>query len=137
VTHIVIRNFQPVDDSGFIYSTWPKNVFYSGILNVNKHDKKRWFQEFYNYLQKLIPESEISIACMDDDKNTILGYSVVSGRTLQFIYVKELFRKQGIGSLLFNHNKQIREINQSFLTHIAESILQQHPNLIKKENREI
>lgn len=129
---IILRDFNSHTDSGILFGTWPKSVYYSGV-NVDKYcEKRKWFEDFHLYMKNLIPESEISIACMQDTPEVILAYSIVSGRTLQFVYVKETFRKQAIASLLIKHNKQIREVNMGFVTKIGQSILEDHPNLFKE-----
>lgn len=130
---IAVRPFEPLKDAGFIFSTWPKSVYYSGINLEDCERKSDWFKAFHIYINNLLPESEISIACMQDDPGIIIGYCIVSGRTLQFIYIKELFRKQGIARLLLKLNPQIREINYAFMTRVGDAILAEHPNYPVKE----
>lgn len=131
-TKVIIRDFVPLTDSGFIFSTMPKSIYYSGINIDLDEDKKHWFEQFYTYLQNLIPESEISIACLEFDLDTIIGYCIVAGRTLQFVYIKEAFRKQGIARLLVNYNKQIREVNIGFVTRIGDCIIEEHKNFFEE-----
>lgn len=86
-------------DLGLVYSTFPKNVFYSAYVTItqNRHE---WFLEFYQYLTELIKEAEITLACLATDPNVIVGYSIVSQDTLHFLYVKVAYRNQRIASLL-------------------------------------
>lgn len=137
MSRVIIRDFIPLTDSGFIYSTMPKSIYYSGIAIDPDDDKRTWFEDFYKYLQALIPESEISIACTTDDINFIVGYSVVAGRTLQFVYVKEDYRKQGIARLLVKHNKQIREVNMGFVTRVGDAIIEEHKDFFIETEKSI
>ena len=51
-------------------------------------------------LKKLIPHSDITLACDPDDADTIWGYICTDGELLHFIYVKAAFRGFGIGGAL-------------------------------------
>ena len=111
---VILRKFNPVIDSGLIYSSYPKGVYYGSYVKINPEDyitiKNSWFKQFYKSLQDQLNNSTITIACMSDAPETILGYSIVTGTILNFIYVKEVFRNQGIGRLLFKCQQQAIEI---------------------------
>jgi len=49
------------------------------------------------------PDSVLRVACLPDDSDAILGWSVISGdepHTLHYVYVRKDARKQGIARLL-------------------------------------
>ena len=76
---------------------------------MNKHDKGTpeykafkaiWFKEFHLKMSSLLKDATIYVACIQNDPDTLLGYSIIYKDTLEFVYVKELFRTQGIATLL-------------------------------------
>ncbi len=120
---ILLRQFIPEQDTGIIMSTWPKGFYYSGINIKPKSQKKLWFSEYYDYVKRMLKDGQVSIACMTDDADTILGYAVMNGSTLEWIYVKEAFRKQGIANLMLK-GKKIESVSN--LTKIGKSIAEAH-----------
>lgn len=132
MSQIILRDFNSKDDSGFIYSTWPKSVYYSGV-HVSDLDKREWFKNFHEYMNRIIPESKIYIACQKDDAPFILGYSIINDNNLLFVYIKDAYRKQGLATFL-TKNKGISEVAGSFVTRIGAAIMAEHPKLFKKES---
>lgn len=116
---ITIRKFDPDKDSGIIFSTWPKGFYYGGLKIDIKQTKKQWFGDYYEYIKKKLINANIPIACMSNDPSTILGYAVIDGDTLEWVYVKEVFRNQGIANLL-TANQGIEFVNN--MTKIGKSI---------------
>ena len=101
-------------DHSFIFESW-----HNGLKNANS-----WFKDipemvfkerFGNYYQNIFdrPGLEISIACLPDAEDVILGYIVYENKNIYWIYVKHSWRKMKIATSLFN-----KEINQCgrFLT---------------------
>lgn len=138
MSSVIVRDFNPKLDSGFIYSTWPKSVFYRGVHVEYDVDRRAWFEDFHAYMKLHMPDAHIYVACMHDDPHTILGYSVVYGRALQFIYVKELFRQQGIAMLMLKRNnfKANIPVNPLFITRIGLAIMNDHPQLFTERIEE-
>ena len=98
--HFEIRSSYE-SDRNFIYSTWLRGLYYGND----------WFKEipsdiFYKNYQLVIdeilkrPKTQISITCLIDDKDVILGYSVFEESTLHYIFVKDSWRKMGIAKML-------------------------------------
>lgn len=133
MSQVTTRPFNPETDSGFIYATWTKGVYY-GSLDESLSDKRqgKWFARFYPYISDQLKTAKIYVACMGDDPDTILGYVVINGTTLEWVYVKGLFRKNGIATLLIK-NKGIESINETSVTKVGHAIMNSHPNLFKKE----
>lgn len=131
MTTVVIRPFQPTVDSGFIYSTWPKSMYYGSYYDIPLA-KKRWFKICFEHIKEILQVAKVYVACKSDDQDFILGYSVVNGTGLEFVYVKEAYRIQGIGRILTN-NKNIKECVN--ITKIGKAILDDHPDLFKAKSR--
>jgi GNAT superfamily N-acetyltransferase len=124
---IVAKEHQPYSanaDFGFVFNTWPKGFYYSG-LNVEHEPKKEWFKKYFDYVKRKLESSTVFVACTEDDPRTFYGYAVIHGTTLEWIYVKSMFRKQGIATLLIK-GKKIDSYNN--MTKIGHAILNQKEN---------
>lgn len=132
---VTIRPFEELGDSGFIYSTWPKSVYHKPAKPI-KMEKSAWFGQFYFYLQAHLRSSAIYIACLKDSPDTIIGYAILEGIELQFVYIKEMYRSQGIATLLLK-NKKIESVNTNNLTKAGEAILDAHPELKQIDKKEV
>lgn len=98
---VVIRPYSFESDSSLIYDSWKKQVWFEN------HKKDEYIDPvFSRKLTKKIKSilesntSRIRMACLKDDPNHIVGYSVMSSSTIEFVYVKIDFRKQGIATIL-------------------------------------
>ncbi len=107
-------------DSGLIYSSWPKGVYYSGIHPITI-EKNLWFKQSYRYVQDSLAHDHILIACLVSDPEIILGYAVFKGTTLEWVYVKKDYRHRGIARLLMGTG--IERININHLTHLGKALL--------------
>ena len=123
MSKVILRQFDPATDSGFIYSSFPKGVYHGSVEKIAT-PKDEWFGSFYNYLKEQLALATVSIACMQDDPDTILGYSILAGDTLQFVYVKAPYRNQGIATLLTKN--KFKDINVKNLTKVGAAILAKH-----------
>jgi len=122
---VVIRPFNASLDTGLIYSSYPKGVYYGSFTPIDT-PKDKWFKAFYIEMQDQLKTSTVSIACMSDNEDVIIGYSIVTGTCLEFVYVKEQFRNQGIARLLLK-NHPIEQYKN--VTKVGHAILQ------KKDSR--
>lgn len=122
MSQVTIRPFDEGGDSGIIYSTWPKGAYY-GALEIPPGNKKRWFKSFYEHVKERLKDSEIRIAALTEDPGVIIGYAIIHGKTLEWAYVKEAFRLQGICRLLLL-NREIEMIAN--VTKIGRYIAKKH-----------
>ena len=112
---IVIRPFRDTD-SGLIYASYAKGVYHG--QGRDEADKPHWFQAFHTLVQHQIQNCTIYMACDSEDPDHTLGYSIVQNGELQFVYVKPLYRQQGIGRLLTNGKYET--INQQHMTKLGQ-----------------
>lgn len=89
------------DDFNFIMATWLRGAYY-GNPWFAWIDKDIFMHRYHVVLEKLLdkPEVGVAVACLQDDPDTILGYSVVESNILHWVYVKESWRKMGIAKSL-------------------------------------
>lgn len=122
MNQVTVRPYSEDLDAGIIYSTWPKGAYYGAVEPI-EGPKKQWFKRFYTYVRKRLDDSEIRIAALSEDPQVIIGYVVINGHTLEWAYVKEAFRLQGICRLLLL-NREIKEIAN--VTKIGRFIAKKH-----------
>jgi GNAT superfamily N-acetyltransferase len=96
---IRIRKFDPDLDSGLIYSSCPKGVYYGAAREILA-PKHEWFKTFFLRLKELLATGDVLVACAEDDPGFIIGYSIIKNYVLHFVYVKENYRNQGIAKAL-------------------------------------
>lgn len=67
------------------------------------HAKKRVERDVYKtymdkYIDRLLVYADVLVAFTDEVPDEVLGYSIITGPTLHWCYVKGYARRQGIGS---------------------------------------
>lgn len=98
---VVIRPFNAKMDEACIYSTWRNAAYYGGDWGSGPRPyDKYYFKAQTITIKNILQKAKIRIACMSDDINTIIGYSVYTDKHLDFIYVKVEYRNKGIGKML-------------------------------------
>ncbi len=101
---VIVRAYNPVGgdqtDTAFIFSSWRNGLWYAEKRDERIQDK------FYAFatrqIRKLIshPATKIRIACMEENPDNIVGYSVMTGPHVYWVYVKIDYRRTGIAKLL-------------------------------------
>lgn len=101
---IITRPFVP-SDTAFIISTWLSGQ-YHGSPYWSQMPKETFYTEYTELINSILhnPNTIVNIATLDDDPNTLLGFSVFSGTTLHWIYTKKDYRSNGIMNLLMPKN---------------------------------
>ncbi len=97
--NVTLRKYDPETDEGFIYSSWRNGLYYHTEPR-NKGNADRFFREASQQIRRTLKAASVSIACLQDSPVVIVGYLVLTGTHLDWIYVKEDFRTRGIGRLL-------------------------------------
>jgi hypothetical protein len=97
-----VRDATP-DDYNFIYKTFLNGIYYGDTWL--SEIPKPIFMKYYRALAEVLiksPKATVKVACLPDEPNVILGYSILSSdfQTIHFVYVKEVWRKKGIGRSL-------------------------------------
>lgn len=101
-------------DVNFIYSTMLKGLYYGSEFYANVA-KATFFQHYGEIVTALLKKSKVVVACLPDDDDIVLGYAIYEpGLCLHYVFVKEVFRKQGVASALTG------EANTSSVSHITK-----------------
>lgn len=97
------------EDKAFIYATFLRGIYYGDTL-FGEIPKDVFMTEYHKIIENILatPNRKVRVACLKEDPNVILGYSVSKARekgdTLDFIFVKAPWRKIGIGKSLLPEN---------------------------------
>lgn len=91
------------EDRNFILATFLRALYYGDSWYSDI--PKGIYMNFYNkIIQNLLenPAVIVKIACLKEDSNVILGYSILGDNydTIHFLYVKSAWRNKGIGMKL-------------------------------------
>jgi len=92
-------------DIDFITSSW-LNSFRDGYFNATVPNRV-YYNQHHKVLERLVPSSTILVACNSERPQQIFGwlcFQVVDNvLILHYVYVKNMFREQGIAARLFNY----------------------------------
>lgn len=117
---VILRGFNPEKDGAFVYSTWRNALWFAGDQDEDKRDY--FYAEASQRLRRLLtaPDTKTQIACLEEDPDNIIGYSIMAGPHLNWVYVKIESRRQGIGKLLTRGFKTVA----TPLTHLGKKIFE-------------
>lgn len=113
-------------DISFIFNSWLKS--YRSSYFAKSISNTIYFEGHHKIIEKLAKTSEIIVACNPQDPEQIFGYicaEKIDGIfCLHYIYVKQSFRRLGIGKLLLNSFERDKEQASVFTHHtkIAERL---------------
>lgn len=120
-----MRNIDQEMDLPLLISTWRNAEWFSTDQSGNSNE---FYRKLTKHINNILKEANVKIACKADDPNFILGYSVMTGTKLEFVYVKADYRKQGIAKILTKGFKTWDEAKTNIgraierkLTHIPNS----------------
>jgi ribosomal protein S18 acetylase RimI-like enzyme len=123
-----LRNAK-LEDYAFIKATWLRGLYY-GESWYSMIPKDIFMKNNSLYFDKLLGSTKtlVMVACLKEDPDTILGYSVISKdlKILHWIYVKSAWRNQGLA-------KKLTPIEMESVSHITKlglTLLKKFPNII-------
>lgn len=85
----------------FVIMRWARSFRY-GNDYIRLTDSAAYFDRYKSYISKILQfeNSVVRLAVLSDDPDVALGFSVVSGNTLHYVYVGTDYRHNGIGTML-------------------------------------
>ncbi len=103
-------------DKNFILATFLRGLYY-GETWFSDIPKDIFMDNYKLIAQALInsPKVVIKVACLPEDADTIIGYSILSNdyQTVHFVYVKSIWRLKGVGkSLVPQHPTFVSHLTQ-------------------------
>ena len=92
-------------DESFIFATWLKSLYF-GDSWFSHTEKNSFMKNYHKLIESLLSQDgiQVKIACLKEDSDVILGYSMYKNNTLHYVFVKKDWRKAGIArALVPNH----------------------------------
>lgn len=107
---IIIRDYNPGMDAPLLFSSW-RNCLWFDAHPAETKPNPIFFRQTTKKINNLLrdPHTKVRIACLQDDPNEIKGYATINNDTIEFVYVKLDYRKQGIATLLTKGFKSISD----------------------------
>ena len=101
---IAMWTFRPAvgKDIPFIYATMLNSLRVDSVIGSSTR-KSVFYNEYNPILDNILLNARVTVACLPDDSNVILGYAIHDGNLLHYVYIKEAFRLQGIAKDLYQH----------------------------------
>lgn len=92
-----------MNDLNFIYATW-LNGYYFGSKDIQAIHKPTFMLEYHKVIENILskPSTQVAVAALKDDEDVIIGYSVFEEPVLHWVFVKDGWRKMGVGKTLTN-----------------------------------
>lgn len=123
-----VRDYKP-EDKHFIMATFLKGLYY-GESYFSLVPKDIFMTNYKLVAESLVsnPRVNIKVACLPDDADVILGYSILSHdfQAVHFVFVKNVWRKKGIArSLVPQHPTAV-----SHLTNLGKSLMSKLPTAV-------
>lgn len=114
---MVIRKFNAGDKS-FVYATWLRGL-YHGSPYWSCTTAKDFYEIMGRHIDEVLKTSEVLVISDMTEPDLILGYAVIEGPCLHWVYIKSEGRTQGLARLLLK-DKCIKYV--TYLTSIGDSI---------------
>ncbi len=92
----VLRPYKP-EDKAFVMATFLRGLYY-GESWFSMIPKDIFMSNYKLVGEALISKATVHVACLPDDPDVILGYSILSTdySTIHYVFVKSSFRNRGI-----------------------------------------
>ena len=121
-----IRDAHKLDEA-FVISTFLRGIYY-GETFFSETPKEIFMKHYKLVARSLIGSNQVKvkIACLPDDPETIIGFSVLSNdfKTVNFVFVKKKWRNKGIARGLVP--KGFEYVVPQHVTNIGKSILSKY-----------
>ncbi len=119
---VVIRDYDPKIDAPFVYASWRNALWFAEIRDEKLSDA--FYSNASKDIRTLLNQKGVTtrIASVVNEPDFFVGYSVMSGTHLHWVYVKESYRRQGVAKLL---SKGFRTISPP-LTKVSKVIAASH-----------
>jgi len=123
-----IRDMVP-NDKNFIMATLLRGIYY-GDPYFTAIPKDIFMKNYKVIAETLLDSGKVNVklACLKEDPDTILGYSILSAdyQCIIWIFIKSPWRKRGIGKSLLPQHPQA----YMHLTPIGNELLHKFPGIV-------
>lgn len=126
---VTIRPYRP-SDLNFILATWLRGLRYGNEF-FGAIESDAYFKTYHAVIEAMLgrPDTKVSVACLKDDEEVILGYAVVhKGHILDWVHVKTPWRHIGLAKNLVSDMLLIT--TATHLTKTGANILKKYPGVV-------
>lgn len=118
-----------LEDKNFIMATFLRGLYY-GDSWFSLIPKNIFMDNYKILLERILanPLNVVKVACLKEDPDIILGYSILSAnyQVIHYVFVKSPWRKQGIGRALTPRYP----VAVTHLTTLGKSLLTKYENCV-------
>lgn len=124
---ITIRPYQTLTDKSFVLATFLKGLYY-GDSWFSLIPKDTFMTHYHAFLERFIesPGVDISMACLAEDPDVIIGYCIHTNTVVHMIFVKKAWRRIGVAKSLLPN--QVTAV--SHLTDLGRRLLSKLPEAV-------
>lgn len=114
-------------DKNFIFATWLRGLRHGNDW-FQSIDSDIFFKNYHLAIEHIIarPTTNVAVACLRDEPEVILGYSVFDKDRLHWVFVKKSWRNIGIARSL----TPTTITSVTHLTKVGKSLLSKLPNVV-------
>ena len=112
-------------DKAFIMATFLRGLYY-GDSWFSLIPKDAFMDNYKKIAEALLEHraTTVRVACLNEDPDVILGYSVSTGPVLHWVFVKQVWRNKGVGRRLLPTSISAF----THLTTLGKSLMHKFPN---------
>lgn len=89
-------------DRPFVFSSWLRGLKIGNDL-YGQIDPECYEKGQTIVIEHILKQASTTIACLKEDKDVLLGYSVTRKDNIDWIYIKKLWRELGLAKELLKH----------------------------------
>lgn len=116
-------------DHSFIYATMLQGLYY-GDSWFSRIPKDVFMDNYKRVIAVILnhPTTVVKVACLPEDPDTILGYSILSGdyQQVHWVHVKKVWRNKGVGKRL----TPAHPVSFTHLNDLGLKLMKKFPNTI-------
>jgi hypothetical protein len=123
---VLVRPGTQADES-FIFATWLQGLRHGNEL-YKLIEADTYYRQYHRVIESILnaPGVKVSVACLKESPDVILGYAVHRGDALHWVHVKKAWRGIGIAKSLAPPNlKTVTHVNR-----LGVSYVNNHPGLV-------
>lgn len=115
----IIRPYRE-SDAAFVFCTWRDSIWYEEHPETEMDPVYKRQQT--KKIRDTLAKSKVTVACLKNNEDHIIGYAVLNDLTIEFVYIKLKYRKNHIATHLVKGFNRV--VNP--MTKIGKSIVETH-----------
>lgn len=133
MSQVRIRLAENGSDLALVYATWRNALWFAEKRDPAASDD--FYREATQTIKDKLKTADARIAYLSEDPDMLLGWAVLTGTHLEFVYVKADYRRSGIARLLTQGFKTFSPPQTRIGRKLAPKYEQEKPHGRKEETR--